>query len=69
MTDENKHPMKKPRPMKPRGGKSAPKKKKKEPIEVVVTFSGDGEDEKKDEKAKKGKKPHKNSPDQIVFRF
>ncbi len=69
MNEKNKHPMKTPRPMKPRGGKSAPKKKKKEPIEVVVVFSGEDEDGKTDSKTKKGMKIPKKKPDQIVFRF
>jgi len=69
MSEENKHPMKKPRPMKPRGGKSAPKRKKKKPIEIVVVFSGEDEDVKGDSKTKKGKKTPKKKPEQIVFRF
>jgi len=69
MSAKNKHPMKKPRPMKPRGGKFVPNKKKKDPIEVVVVFYGEDEDGKTDSKKKKGEKIPKKKPEQIVFRF
>jgi|GEM_PF-2125871 len=68
MSAKNKHPTKKPRPIKPREGKSAPKKKKN-PKEVAVVFSGEDEDGKTEPRKNKEEKTSKKSRSISFFDF